>query len=90
MTNKISYLDDGELCVLTKDDVSFYDVNLKKINKKILTMSENENTTDKGEYKHLFKEINEQPNTVKNCIDEYVDSLKKNINIFNFPIDPQK
>ena len=91
MTNKISYLDDGELCVLTKDDVSFYDVNLKKINKKILTMSENENTTDKGEYKHfMFKEINEQPNTVKNCIDEYVDSLKKNINIFNFPIDPQK
>ena len=25
MTNKISYLDDGELCVLTKDEVSFYD-----------------------------------------------------------------
>ena len=40
MTNKISYLDDGELCVLTKDEVSFYDVNKKKINKKILTMSE--------------------------------------------------
>ena len=32
MTNKISYLDDGELCVLTKDQVSFYDENLKKVN----------------------------------------------------------
>ena len=31
MTNKISYLDDGDLCVLTKDQVSFYDVKLKKI-----------------------------------------------------------
>ena len=31
MTNKISYLDDGELCVLTKDQVSFYDQNLNKI-----------------------------------------------------------
>ena len=91
MTNKISYLDDGELCVLTKDDVSFYDSSLKKVNKKILTMSENESSADKGEYKHfMFKEINEQPNTVKNCIDEYVDSLKKNINILNFPIDPKK
>ena len=91
MTNKISYLDDGELCVLTKDEVSFYDDKLKKINKKILTMSENEDSTDKGEYKHfMFKEIVEQPNTVKNCIDEYVDSLKKNINIFNFPIEPKK
>ena len=90
MTNKISYLDDGELCVITKDAVSFYDSSLKKINKKILTMSENDTQADKGEYKHfMYKEIVEQPETVKNCIDEYVDSLKKNINILNFPINPQ-
>jgi glutamine---fructose-6-phosphate transaminase (isomerizing) len=91
MTNKISYLDDGELCVLTKDQVSFYDAKLKKINKKIHTMSEDEITIDKGEYKHfMLKEIYEQPITVKNCINEYVDSLKKNINIINFPIEPNK
>ncbi len=90
MTNKISYLDDGELCVLTKDEVSFYDDNLKKVNKKTITLSESEDTNDKGEYKHfMLKEIVEQPDTVKNCIDEYVDSLKKNINILNFPIEPQ-
>ena len=89
MTNKISYLDDGELCVLTKDQVSFYDESLKKVNKKIHTMSENESSIDKGEYKHFMqKEIYEQPITIKNCISEYVDSLKKNINIINFPIEP--
>ncbi|MDC1093276.1 glutamine--fructose-6-phosphate transaminase (isomerizing) [Pelagibacteraceae bacterium] len=89
MTNKISYLDDGELCVLTKDQVSFYDEKLTKVNKKIHTMSENDAAIDKGEYKHfMLKEIYEQPITVKNCIVEYVDSLKKNINIINFPIDP--
>ena len=38
----------------------------------------------------MFKEINEQPNTIKYCIEEYVDSLKKNINILNFPIEPKK
>ena len=54
-------------------------------------MSENEAASDKGEYKHfMLKEIVEQPDTVKNCINEYVDSLKKNINILNFPIDPKK
>ena len=91
MTNKISYLEDGEICVLTKDEVNFYDKSLKKVNKKILTMSENEAASDKGEYKHfMLKEIVEQPDTVKNCINEYVDSLKKNINILNFPIDPKK
>jgi glutamine---fructose-6-phosphate transaminase (isomerizing) len=89
MTNKISYLEDGEICVLTKDQVSFYDEKLTKINKKIHTMSENESAIDKGEYKHfMLKEIYEQPLTVKNCINEYVDSLKKNINIINFPIEP--
>ena len=90
MTNKISYLDDGEVCVLTKDEVKFYDSSLKKINKKIHIMSENEAAVDKGEYKHfMLKEIFEQPMTVKNCINEYVDSLKKDINIYNFPIDPK-
>ena len=91
MTNKISYLDDGELCVLTKDNISFYDDDLKKVNKKIYSMSEDQSTTDKGAYKHfMLKEIYEQPITVKNCINEYVDSLKKNINIFNFPIEANK
>ena len=89
MTNKISFLNDGELCVLTKDEVSFYDENLKKVNKKIHTLSENEAEVDKGEYKHfMLKEIFEQPATVKNCISEYIDSLKKDINIYNFPIEP--
>ena len=91
MTNKISYLDDGELCILTKDSVSFYDAKLKKVNKKIYTLSENEELVDKGEYKNfMLKEIFEQPVTIKNCINEYVDNLKKDINIYNFPIEPKK
>jgi glucosamine--fructose-6-phosphate aminotransferase (isomerizing) len=91
MTNKISYLDDGEVCVLTKDNVSFYDVNQKKINKKIHIMSEDDKVADKGEYKNFMsKEIFEQPMTAKNCINEYIDSLKQDINIYNFPIEPQK
>ena len=91
MTNKISYLDDGELCMLTKNDVTFYDVSQKKINKKIYTVSEDENLSDKGDYKtFMAKEIFEQSTTIKKCINEYTDSLKKDINIYNFPIEPQK
>ena len=36
MTNKISYLDDGDLCIITKDSVSFYDYKKNKVNKKFL------------------------------------------------------
>tara|TARA_B100000886_G_scaffold339891_1_gene306835 strand:+ start:603 stop:2420 length:1818 start_codon:yes stop_codon:yes gene_type:complete len=91
MTNKISYLDDGELCVLTKNNVEFYDVNKKKINKKIYTVSDDENISDKGDYKNFMsKEIFEQSETIKKCLSEYIDSLKKDINIYNFPIEPKK
>ncbi len=91
MTNKISYLDDGELCILTKNNVSFYDINQNKINKKIHIVSNEENTADKGDYKNFMsKEIFEQPITAKKCVNEYVDSLKKDINIYNFPIKPKE
>ena len=90
MTNKISYLDDGDLCILSKDAIEFYDVNKNKINKKIHILSNDENLSDKGDYKNFMsKEIFEQPNTVKSCINEYVDVLKKDINIYNFPIEPK-
>ena len=91
MTNKISYLDDGELCVLSSRSINFYDANKKKINKKVHIVSEDENISEKGDYKNFMsKEIFEQPMTMKKCISEYVDTLKKDINIFNFPIEPNQ
>ena len=91
MTNKISYLDDGEICVLTKNSISFYDSNRTKINKKIHIVSDDENTSDKGDYKNFMsKEIFEQPITAKKCVNEYIDSLKKDINIYSFPINPNE
>ena len=36
MTNKITYLDDGDVCVLTNNKIDFYNSRNKKINKEIL------------------------------------------------------
>ncbi len=86
MTNKITYLDDGEFCVVKKDQVHFYNQEGKKINKKILELSSNESNYDKGDFKHFMaKEIEEQPVTVKTGIKEYLDNVNNEINIFNFP-----
>ena len=91
MTNKISYLDDGEICILKKDHTEFYNSKGKKINKKVLTLSEDKNNYDKGDFKTFMqKEIFEQPVTIKSCINEYVDNLRDEINIYNFPWDVQK
>ena len=86
MTNKISYLNDGEFCIIKKDNVEFFNQSGKKINKKILLLSSDEQNYEKGDYKHFMaKEIDEQPNTIKNCVNEYIDKINKDINIFNFP-----
>ena len=91
MTNKISYLDDGDICVLKKDQAEFYNSKGKKVNKKILILSEKTDDYEKGDFKTFMqKEIFEQPNTAKSCISEYVDHLRDDINIYNFPWDLKK
>ena len=91
MTNKISYLKDGEFCILKKDNVEFLDEKGNKVNKKILELSSKEQNYDKGDYKHFMaKEIEEQPTTIKNCINEYVNKINSDINIFNFPWKPSE
>ena len=88
MTNKISYLNDGEFCILKKDQVEFFDENGIKVNKKVLELSSKEQDYEKGDFKHFMaKEIEEQPTTLKNCIKEYVDNINNEINIFNIPWD---
>ena len=90
MTNKISYLDDGDFCVITKDSVDFYDLKKNKVNKKVFILSEDKKINEKGDYKNFMsKEIFDQPKTTKNCINEYVDSLREDINFYNFPIEPK-
>ena len=86
MTNKITYLGDGEFCILKKDHVEFFDEQGTKINKKVLELSSEEKKYDKGDYKHFMaKEIEEQPLTLKNGIKEYIDNSNNDINIYNFP-----
>ena len=91
MTNKITYLDDGDICVLTNNKVEFYNSKNKKVNKEVLTLPNDKNTAEKGDYKDFMsKEINEQDITAKTCIKEYVDQLRQDINLYNFPIKPQE
>ena len=86
MTNKVSYLNDGEFCIIKENQVEFFDTTGNKVNKKILNLSQDNQDYDKGDYKHFMsKEIDEQPIIIKNCVNEYVDKISKQINIYNFP-----
>tara|TARA_B100000131_G_scaffold319707_1_gene366169 strand:+ start:708 stop:2525 length:1818 start_codon:yes stop_codon:yes gene_type:complete len=91
MTNKISYLEDGDFCLLYKEKIEFYNSDKKKINKEIFELSKDDNFADKGDYKDFMsKEIDEQSITTKKCINEYLDKTRNEINIYNLPIEPAK
>jgi glucosamine--fructose-6-phosphate aminotransferase (isomerizing) len=91
MTNKITYLDDGDVCILSSNKIEFYNSKNKKVNKEVLTLSDDKHTAEKGDYKDFMsKEINEQNITAKTCIKEYIDQLRQNINMYNFPIKPKE
>ena len=91
MTNKITYLDDGDVCILSSNKIEFYNSKNKKVNKEVLTLSDDKHTAEKGDYKDFMsKEINEQNITAKTCIKEYIDQLRQDINLYNFPIKPKE
>ena len=91
MTNKISYLDDGNFCILYKEKVEFYNSDKKKINKEIFELSYEDNTAEKGDFRDFMsKEINEQSHTTKKCINEYLNTSKNEINILNLPLEAKK
>ena len=91
MTNKITYLNDGEICVLNNTSIEFYNSKSQKINKSVQTLNDDEQNINKGDFKDFMsKEINEQNITTKNCLKEYIDELKNDINLYNFPVEPKK
>ena len=91
MTNKISYLDDGDVCVISRDEINFYNSKRSKINKEVFTLSEDKSSASKGNYKNfMIKEIFEQPITTKTCLKEYIDKIREEINFYNLPVNINK
>jgi glucosamine--fructose-6-phosphate aminotransferase (isomerizing) len=69
--NKVVYLDDRQLCVLTENDWDIRDQDLSPVRVSIQDIGEflGDGDTEKGYYPHyMLKEIYEQPETVANAM----------------------
>jgi len=68
-TRKVSFLDHGEVAIITKDSVTFRAITGEKIDKKIETITWDPIAAAKSGYKHfLLKEINEQPRAISDTL----------------------
>jgi len=75
-TNRVAYLEDGDVAVLKGPDVTIYDSKNRLANREVKTTSASAGLVDKGGYRHFMaKEIHEQPDVIGHTISHYVDPV---------------
>jgi glucosamine--fructose-6-phosphate aminotransferase (isomerizing) len=73
-TNRVAYLEDGDVAVLRGPDVTIHDAEGRLANREIRITSASAGLVDKGGYRHFMaKEIHEQPDVVGHTIAHYID-----------------
>lgn len=73
-TNRVSYLDDGDIVVVRGADVKIYDSADRPANREIKITSASTGLVDKGGHRHFMaKEIHEQPEVIAHTLAHYID-----------------
>jgi len=81
-TNKVYFLDDGEILVIKEKNLSLFDKNGKPKKINFINLNYKVEDTLLGGYKHfMIKEINEQPKVLKTIVDTQEQNLKKAANL---------
>src|SRR6201985_1754984 len=79
-TDSVSYLDDGDWVVLTREVSVIYDMNGAVVNRDVLKSGASSFLVDKANYRHFMaKEIHEQPEVVGHTLARYVDMATERV-----------
>ena len=77
VTNKFSFLEEGDIAVITRDDVVIYDSVGERVDRDVSESNVTHDAGDKGLFKHyMLKEIHEQPIAVKKTLEGRVSEGK--------------
>jgi len=79
-TKRVIFLNDGELCVLTKNSINVVDKNRKSIKKKEELITWDVKDAEKSGFAHfMLKEIYEQPDTVHQALRGRISEIEETI-----------
>lgn len=74
LTDIIAYLEDGDLAVVTREQIEFLDANGAPLRRASAKIARSAVVVHKGEHRHFMaKEIHEQPKVVGQTLAQYVD-----------------
>ncbi|WP_291685394.1 glutamine--fructose-6-phosphate transaminase (isomerizing) [Bradyrhizobium sp.] len=88
-TDTISYLEDGDWVVLTREVGVIYDEHGAVVNREVLKSGASSFLVDKANYRHFMaKEIHEQPEVVGHTLARYVDMAAERVSLpIKLPFD---
>ncbi|MEO1638981.1 MAG: glutamine--fructose-6-phosphate transaminase (isomerizing) [Pseudomonadota bacterium] len=75
LTDRISYMEEGDWAVITRNDVEIRDANGTLANRAVKTIQMDAAQVDKAGFKHFMaKEIAEQPNVLQGALGHYINA----------------
>ena len=88
MTNQVTYLEEGDLALITRESLEIFDFDGRAIERKRQTLDLNAQNVAKGNYKHFMaKEIAEQPSVLADAIQQNLNSTRTKLEISNLGLD---
>ncbi|MGN6596930.1 glutamine--fructose-6-phosphate transaminase (isomerizing) [Sphingopyxis terrae] len=80
LTQKISYLEEGDWVVITKGGAQIHDADNNPVTREITTSGVTAAAVEKGNYRHFMqKEIFEQPTVVAQTLSSYIRPLEQTV-----------
>ncbi len=87
-TNRVTYLEDGDTVVLTRNSLTLYDERGRQTVRPLQFTQASALLVDKGNYRHFMaKEIAEQPAVVGHTMAEYLDFNANRVALPELPLD---
>ena len=84
---RVNFLEDGEVAIVTKEEVEFHESDGKVISKAAQPIPPDAGWVDKEGYKHfMLKEIMEQPRVAASSLRERVNFEKAEVTLEDFPL----
>ncbi|SDP25612.1 glutamine--fructose-6-phosphate transaminase (isomerizing) [Afipia sp. GAS231] len=84
LTDMINYLDDGDVTVITRQGIAFFNAQGERLRRSPAKIAGATVLAQKGEHRHfMVKEIHEQPSVVGQTLAQYIDVASGTIKIPN-------
>ncbi len=88
LTQQITYLDEGDWVVITRQGAQIYDKDNSPVNREVTTSGASAAAIEKGNYRHFMqKEIFEQPTVVAQTLRSYIRQVDQTVALPQFDFD---